>query len=471
MRITFHGAARSVTGSRHLIEAAGSKILLDCGLFQGHRAEADAGNRSFGFDPGDLDVMVLSHAHIDHSGNIPNLVKQGFEGLVVSTFATRDLAAIMLPDSAHIQKQDADYLNRRNERRGEPPVEPLYDISDVTEALEHFVSIPYNRPYPLIEGVTMRFLEAGHILGSAQVELTITEGHATTTLLFSGDLGRFDRPILRDPDLRSRPDVLLMESTYGDRRHEPGESAEERLRDVITRVAGRGGKLIVPAFSVGRTQALLFHLQRLFSSGGIPEIPVFVDSPLSFDATEVYRLHPECFDEETRLLLEGPETPFRFHNLRFTQSVSDSMELNETPGPAVIISASGMCEAGRILHHLKNNVGDERNMILIVGFMAEHTLGRALAEGRREVRIFGEAYERRAEVASIDGFSAHADADELESYARKTGSGARRVILVHGEEQQCEALARRLRAAGFAVVDVPAQGDTIEIAPRGPGGT
>ena len=465
MRITFHGAARAVTGSQHIVETGGRRILLECGLFQGHRADAEALNRSFPFDPGSVDFTILSHAHIDHSGNIPNLVKQGFGGIVLSTFATRDLAAIMLPDSAHIQKQDAEYVSRKRKKKGLPPVEPLYDVSDVTDALEHFVSIPYRRPYRIADGLSLRFLEAGHILGSAQIELTSEEGPGgeAKTLLFSGDLGRFGRPILRDPDLSSRPDLLVMESTYGNRKHEAEDEAEARLRDVIARTAARGGKVIVPAFSVGRTQEVLYHLHSLFEKEALPDIPVCVDSPLSFDATEVYRLHPECFDTRARELLEGSETPFRFHNLRFTQSVSDSKALNAVEEPMIIISASGMCEAGRILHHLKNSIEDERNTVLVVGFMAENTLGRMLADRKPEVKIFGDSYTRRAEISIINGFSAHADSEGLMRYAGEVGVDSDRIVLVHGEKEQCDVLAGRIESEIGPAVAIPEKGETIEI--------
>ena len=465
LRITFHGAAGSVTGSQHLLEIDDTRILLECGLFQGHRQDAEALNRSFEYEPGSIHTVILSHAHIDHSGNIPNLVRKGFDGLVLSTFASRDLAAIMLPDSAHIQKQDTEYLNRKRARKGLPPLEPLYDIADVTAALEHFVSIPYNRPYEVTEGVELRFLEAGHILGSAQVELVLSPSDGgRLTLLFSGDLGRFGRPILRDPDLRSRPDVLLMESTYGGRRHEAETEAEQKLGDVVRRTAARGGKVIIPAFSVGRTQEVLYHLHGLLSNAEIPDIPVVVDSPLSFDATEVYRLHPECFDADSRRALEDGETPFRFHNLRFTQSVSDSKALNAMKEPMIIISASGMCEAGRILHHLRNNVEDERNTVLIVGFMAENTLGRALAERSPEISIFGEKHIRRAEVSIINGFSAHADSEGLMRYASTVASPSTRVVLVHGERDQASALAGRMESSlGIAEVTIPDIGDVFEL--------
>lgn len=445
MEITFYGAAESVTGSQHLLDISGKKILLDCGMFQGHRKESEDLNRQFAFSPENIDTVILSHAHIDHSGNIPALVKKGFGGLIISTFATRDLAAIMLPDSAHIQAHDAEYLNKKRRKNNLPPVEPLYDINDVTEALERFVSIPYSRPYRLADDLTLRFLDAGHILGSAQIELTIRQGSTEKILLFSGDLGRYKIPILKDPFISGSPNLLIMESTYGNRLHGSEDSAEARLREVVLKAVERKSRVIIPSFSVGRTQSLLYHLHKLFRSEQLPDIQVFVDSPLSFDATEVYKLHPECYDKETRKLLGGPDNPFRFENLHFVQGVRESKELNKIDYPAIIISASGMCEAGRIRHHLKNSIEDERNIILIVGFMAENTLGRALADRLKEVKIFGNTYSRKAEVSIINGFSAHADADGLFNYASSfTEKELERIVLVHGERDQSEPLAQRL---------------------------
>ncbi|MFO7949072.1 MAG: MBL fold metallo-hydrolase [Candidatus Fermentibacteraceae bacterium] len=463
MKATFHGAARMVTGSQHLLEVGGRKILLDCGLFQGHRQESERLNREHPYDPSDVDVIILSHAHIDHSGNLPTAVRHGFDGIILSTFATRDLAAIMLPDSAHIQHDDTEYLNRKRARKDLPPLEPLYGMDEVMATLDCFVSIPYGKSYRVFDNVTLRFLDAGHILGSSQVELTVREDGRKKVLLFSGDLGRPGRPILRDPDFGSRPDLLIMESTYGNRLHGPVEEAEEKFARVLNDTHQRGGKVIIPSFSVGRTQEVLYYLHELDLAGRIPKMPVYVDSPLSFNATEVYQLHPECFDRRMREIVQSRQTPFQSDNVHFTQSVAESKALNADRTPMVIISASGMCEVGRILHHLKNNIGDEANTVLIVGFMAEHTLGRRLVEGEETVRIFGEEYARRAPVEVIDGFSAHADAEGLMRYAATVGEKAGKVVLVHGEEEGIEALGSRIRSELGREVIIPHLGDTVDL--------
>jgi metallo-beta-lactamase family protein len=463
LRLTFYGAAQAVTGSKHLLETGGRRILLDCGLHQGHREESEQLNREMPFDPGELDAIILSHAHIDHSGNLPGAVKNGFRGMITSTFATRDLAAIMLPDSAHIQQYDIDYLNRKREKDGLAPLEPLYDAEDVTETLKHFMSIPYNRDFSLFPGVSLRFLEAGHILGSAQVELTVREKGKSRVLLFSGDLGRPGRPILKDPDMSSNADILIMESTYGGRNHEQQEEALKRFSRIIRKTFDLGGKLIIPSFSVGRTQEVLYYVHELVARGDMPPMKVYVDSPLSFDATEVYKIHQECFDSRMRDYLYSNMSPFQFEGLHFTQGVEDSKALNYDSSPMVIISASGMCENGRILHHLKNNIESDRNTVLVVGFMAEHTLGRRLVDGEKRVRIFGEEYQVNAGVEVINGFSAHADSDALVEYAVKTGSDAERIFLVHGEPDQCGILAGKIKENTGIEPVIPSLGDAFDI--------
>lgn len=463
MRVTFYGAARSVTGSSHLLEVAGKKILLDSGLYQGHRVESEKLNREFPFNPAELDAVILSHAHIDHSGNLPGIVKKGFNGMVISTFATRDLAAIMLPDSAHIQKYDIQYLNRKRERDGLPPLEPLYDIEDVTKTLEQFMSIPYNRPFEIFKNISLRFIEAGHILGSAQIELTIRENGRSRLFLFSGDLGRPGRPILRDPDMTAHADILIMESTYGGRNHEEQEEALVRFRDIIRRSYKVGGKVIIPSFSVGRTQEVLFYIHELVARNEMPDIPVFVDSPLSFDATEIYKIHQECFDSRMRDYLHSRQSPFQFEGLHFIQGVGESKALNVDSSPMVIISASGMCENGRILHHLKNNIGDEKNTVLVVGFMAENTLGRRLVDGHENVKIFGQKYPVQARVEVINGFSAHADSDALVDYAENVGRNASDIFLVHGEVDQMEILSELIISRTGIQPHMPSRGDSFDL--------
>jgi metallo-beta-lactamase family protein len=463
MRITFHGAAKAVTGSQHLIEVLGRRILLDCGMHQGHRTDSDRMNRELTYDPASLDAIILSHAHIDHSGNLPTAVRHGFNGMIVSTFATRDLAAIMLPDSAHIQQADMEYINRKRAKQDLAPLEPLYDIDDVAETIRRFMSIPYDRPFPLFDGISLRFREAGHILGSSQVELALTEGGTTRTLLFSGDLGRPGRPILRDPDMGGKADILLMEATYGGKNHDAQDASLARFGEIITATAGRGGKVIIPSFSVGRTQEILFYIRELLERRMMPRIPVYVDSPLSFDATGVYKIHQECFDPQMLELMREQKSPFSFEGLHFVQGVGESKALNSDPRPMIIISASGMCESGRVLHHIKNNIGNPAATFLIVGFMAVHTLGRQLVERRKTVSIFGEQYELAANVEIVNGFSAHAGSDELLDYAVKVGGGAKEIFLVHGEEDQCLALASRISLATGVNPRIPALGESFEI--------
>ncbi len=462
------GAVRTVTGSQHLVEANGDKVLLDCGLYQGRRAETRAKNETFPFDPREVTTLVLSHAHIDHCGNIPNLVKQGFQGDIVCTSATKDLAEIMLEDSAGIQEKDAEFLNKKAAKKGgrAEPVQPLYTVEDARRAFARFRGVPYHHEVEVARGVRVEFRDAGHILGSASVGLTIDGGGGggrARRLTFTGDVGRAGMPIIRDPEPLAEADLAITESTYGDRVHAPIEDQEAKLRDVIKRTADRGGKAIVPAFSVGRTQNLVYFLHRLFVAGGLPALPIYVDSPLSSKATMVYRAHGECYDDETRrAFLEGGRDPFGFSRLTYVTDVEDSKALNDKPGPCVIIASSGMCEAGRILHHLKNNVGDPRNTVLIVGFQAEHTLGRRLVERAPIVKIFGEEYALKAEVVTMNGLSAHADRNGLLAMFRGLRERPRAALIVHGEVPQAEAFAGHLRGAGLEGI-VPEVGQKFDI--------
>ena len=461
LTVTFWGAARTVTGSMHLVEAAGRRILLDCGLFQGRRAEARKRNTEFPFHAKDIDAVVLSHAHVDHCGNLPNLVKQGFRGPIYCTPATHDLTALMLADSAKIQEEDAAYLNRKRPH-GEDPIEPLYTRRDAHRTVTACQTVPYDRPADLFRGIQLRLVDAGHLLGSAMVSLTVEAGKELR-LTFTGDLGRHGTPILRDPAPVPPADLLISESTYGGRTHEPANLLAESLGEVVRRVAGRGGKLLVPAFSVGRTQTVVYFLHRLMNEGRLPALPIFVDSPLASGATEVFRLHPECFDEETALLLEDDPDVFGEKRIHYVRTVEESKRLNDLRDPCVIIASSGMCEAGRILHHLKHNIEDERNAVLIVGYQAPETLGKRLVEGRPEVRLLDRIYKLRAEVVVMNGFSSHADRQDFLDYLGPLAGQTRKVRLVHGEPVQSEALAETLRSHGFSDVAVPDRGESASL--------
>jgi metallo-beta-lactamase family protein len=465
MKLTFCGAAGTTTGSQHLLEVNGRRILLDCGLYQGRRSDAHERNQHFRFKPSEVDCVVLSHAHIDHSGNLPNLVRQGFAGNIYTTFATRDLCSIMLVDSAKIQASDCDYLNRKRKRSGESPIEPLYSQQDAERCLRQFVNIGYGRPIPVTDGVTVTFVDAGHILGSAQVVLDIHEFESDRScrLLFSGDVGRCGNALLRDPEAVEGVDYLIMESTYGGREHEQDTFADEHIGAILRGALERKGKVIIPSFAVERTQQLLFVLHKLRESGKIKQVPIYVDSPLAVNATEIFRLHPECFNEEVYGALFEKQNPFGFDGLTLIRNVSGSKALNESDQSCIIISASGMCESGRILHHLKNNIGDPDNTILFVGYCAEQTLGWKIREGWQEVKIFGQPHQVRATVEIMDGFSGHADHSELLEYFSAMGGRREKVFLVHGERSRSEQLQRAL-ADSFSAseVIVPALGDSIE---------
>ena len=459
-RITFYGAAGQVTGSMHLLEAAGARILLDAGLFQGRRSETRSLNANLPVDPRRIDAVILSHAHIDHSGRLPLLVNRGFHGPIFATPATRDLMAVMLPDAAHIQQKDAEYLQRHS--KGGPESEPLYEMADAFAVQDLTVGLPYRRAHHLRKFLTFEFTDAGHILGSASIDLRVTEA-GTHRLVFSGDIGRRDLPIIRDPDPPAGPvDTLIIESTYADRVHESISQSETRLGELVKRVAARGGKILIPAFAIGRIQELVYSLHRLHRDGQIPEIPVYIDSPLAVDATDVFRLHPDLFDRGEDLLLRSARL-FDFPLVRYIRSVEDSKRLNQMPGPAIIIAASGMVEAGRILHHIVNHVGDHRTMVLFVGFQADHTLGRRIQEGARMIKVLGEEVAVQAEVETLAGYSAHADRDELRAWVRRLGGPIRRAFVVHGEPAAAQAMAKILREEGIRQVDIPRQGEGFDL--------
>lgn len=464
MKIHFYGAARTVTGSMHLLEVNGKRILLECGLYQGHRAEAYRRNRELPFDARHVDAMVLSHAHIDHSGNIPNLVRSGFQGPIYATHATRDLCSSMLRDCAHIMESDAAYLNRKQGLRGDDAIQPIYTQQDATRSLSHFVSVGYERRLPISPGVGLTFYDAGHILGAAFVALDVQEDGRAYRLMFTGDVGRVDLPILRDPQVVPGVDYLITESTYGGRQHDTPQNAEAKLMRVINETVERGGKVIIPAFAVGRTQEIVYGLHRLTNSSAIPDVPIFVDSPLAIDVTEIFRLHPDCYDRETRDFMQEVRDPFGFGRLHYTRWVEESKQLNSLEGPAVIISASGMCEAGRILHHLKNNIESPRNTILFVGFQAEHTLGRRILDGAEEVPILGGRYRVQAHIESIDGYSAHADEKELLGYMRRLEPrNIQKAFAVHGDLEACQAVASGLDGLGVRSTRIPEEGQAFDI--------
>lgn len=457
--VRFLGAAQQVTGSMHLVETSAGKILIDCGQYQGRRDESRQRNSKLPDEAIGADAVILTHAHIDHSGSLPTLVKSGFRGRIYGTPATRDLCAYMLRDAARIQMQDAEYLNRKfGDDPDWKPIRPIYDENDAIAALGRFVGIPYDQSFAPLPGLQATLVEAGHILGSSQVHLDVPDGTNTRRLVFSGDLGRKDLPILRDPAPIDRADYVFMESTYGDRVHAPIEAMEDQLAQVIGETIAKKGKVIIPAFAVGRTQEIVYSLHKLFLAGRIPDLPVFVDSPLAVNVTSVFKAHPECYDDETRAFVEQNGPAFTFSTLRYIEDKQESMKLNGLREPAIIIASSGMCEAGRILHHLKNNVSDERNTILIVGFMAQHTLGRRLVERRPKVKILGVERDLYARVVVMNGFSAHADKNNLEEYARGA-VGARRVFLIHGEPEQQAPLLELLRHDGIAA-DNPKLGDS-----------
>jgi len=446
MKISFHGAARSVTGSRHLVEAGQTRVLLDCGMFQGRRDEARERNRHLGFDPKSIDRVCLSHAHIDHSGALPVLAKEGFRGAVHMTNATADLTEILLADSARIQENDCRYVNKIERRRGRQCINPIYSRDDAQKIARQFQGAGYEQAVSLSANLTARFYDAGHIIGSSAIYLKHRHRGNSTSLLFSGDLGRANMPILRDPHAPPPCDVLIIESTYGDRLHDDEQDLrKEMAKKLVQHAIQHKSKIIVPAFSVGRTQDIIMRIKELVKNGEVDPIPIFIDSPLALKATKVFRQHPECYDEETYRTFTSKGDIFASKYITFVSTAKDSKLLNRRKGPCVIISASGMCEGGRVIHHLKHTIEDEANVIVLVGFQAEHTLGRKLIEEWDTVPIFGVPTKRRAQVVRLNGFSAHADRNDLLAYVRAITPHPKKVFVVHGEERQSFAFAMTLR--------------------------
>ncbi len=464
MKLEFWGAAQTVTGSMHLVRANGSTILLDCGLFQGKRSEAYDRNKQLPFDPAAIDVCVLSHAHIDHSGNLPTLVKNGFQGRIFCTSATRDLCSTMLSDSANIQTSDVEYVNKHRQRDGLPPFKPLYTLTDVLATLRHFVSLEYGNGMDIAPGVRLVFHDAGHILGSSIVELLIKERRAQKRLVFTGDVGRRGLPILRDPQFVENANALIIEGTYGGRFHGEFQESHAKLADLVNQAYTRGGVVLIPAFAVGRTQELVYNLHQSFEAGDLHPVSIYVDSPLATNVTEIFRLHPECYDEEITDFMYSTDhhDPFGFERLRYTRNVEESKQLNGLTEAAVIVSASGMCEAGRIQHHLKNRLEDPNTTILFVGYQAENTLGRKLLDGERHVRVFGEEHAVRARIERLEGYSAHADHNGLVEYARRTGRPGH-TFIVHADPQAAQALREGLRGIGLSNIAIPKRGNVFEV--------
>ncbi len=468
MKMTFYGAAGTVTGSKHLLEVNGMRILLDCGLYQGRRADTYNENQKLPFDAASIDLVILSHAHIDHSGNIPNLVKSGFRGDILCTPATRDLCTAMLLDSGNIQERDAEFVNKQHRKRNKPPVEPIYTRQDAMDSLQYFVSQGYQRRRKIAPNIELTFKDAGHMLGSAITILNITDTDINRdyTFVFSGDLGQNDLPIIRNPEVIEGADVLIMESTYGDRLHQTLIDGEKHLERVINQTYKRGGSVIMPAFAVGRTQQIVYALHRLADRGDIPKIPIYVDSPLAVDTTAVFKLHPECFDDEIRSFMLEPDNknPFGFDNLTYIQTLAESKQLNFERQPCIIISASGMAEFGRVLHHLKNRIEDERTTVLITGWQAPDTLGRRLVENDATVKIFGEEYQRRAQVEVLNGFSGHADQDGLLNWVGAMKQRPKQTFLVHGESPAPDVLKTKLeQKLQLKNVVIPQKGQTFEV--------
>jgi metallo-beta-lactamase family protein len=466
MKLQFLGAAREVTGSKHLITTeAGKKLLLDCGIYQGKGLETDSMNRNLGFEPAEIDHIILSHAHIDHSGLIPYMYRLGFRGSVVCTNATRDLCSIMLPDSGHIQENDTYYFNKKRARQGLPPVQPIYTLDDARKCLGLFIGVPYDRKFKIDENIKVKFTNTGHMLGSGVVNLEIMDKGEVKRVAYTGDIGRPENRILRSPDAFPQCDYLITESTYGDRLHPARQDAEaELLRVVKETCAEKGGKLIIPSFAIGRTQELVHTLNNFFNDGLLPRIKIYVDSPLAVNATDIFRLHPECFNDDVHEVMETDPDPFGFSSLHYIKSAEESKRLNTLKEPCVIISASGMMEAGRIKHHLANNISNPRNTILAVGYCGPRTLGARILRGDSEISIFGVLHAVKAKIERIEAFSGHADYKEMIDFLNcQVKDKVKRTFLVHGDFESANAYKGHLLDDGYKNVEVPELGQEFEI--------
>ncbi len=463
MKLSFHGAAQTVTGSMHLVEVNGSRLLLDCGLFQGRRKESILRNRTFPFDVTKIDAVILSHAHIDHSGNLPNLVKQGFNGPIFATHATANLTDLMVRDSGHIQEKQAESTSYHNAKRGEPAVDPLYTEKDAERVKPLLKSYNYEEPFEAAKGVAVTFYDAGHILGSASISLRLEEKQQKKHLWFSGDIGRRGMPILRDPVLPEEADMLLMESTYGDKPHNDPEKAYVEMRAIILRTLKRNGKVIIPSFAVGRTQELVYNLHRMSEDGDLPHVPIYVDSPLAVNASKVFRAHPECYDAEMNKLVQTGHPALDFKYLRYVETLDESKALNTRTDPMIIISASGMAETGRVVYHIRWAIENKNNTIMIVSWQSPETMGRRLADREKTIKIFGDTYHCRAEIATVGGLSAHAGQDLLVEYASRVKKSAKSIFLVHGEEKGALPLMKKLEENYVKHVHYPAMHTSVEL--------
>jgi metallo-beta-lactamase family protein len=448
-----YGANREVTGSNHLLDVDGTRILIDCGMFQGKRVIAEQKNREFLYDPTTIDTVVLTHGHCDHSCRLPYLAANGFKGNIYATPATRDIAGLIMSDTAHIQEKDAEWMRKKKIYGDKEPFQPLFGIKDVIKVLEQFITLNYHREFTVADSIKCTFFNAGHILGSAMPLFDIGGGR---TIGFTGDLGRKGTPIIHDPEQLPSVDYLVCEATYGNRLHDPIEDACRQLCEVIRETVERGGKVIIPAFAVERTQDLIYYLHQLVNAKKLPKVEIYVDSPMAFNATSIFRVHQECFDESVREeFLIQDKNPFGFETLHYITNVSESKQLNEKKEPMIIISSSGMCEAGRILHHLKNNIEDPKNTVVIVGFMAEDTLGRKIVERQPEVKIFGQMYKLRARVKILNTFSAHADSNDIKEFVGKMDlKKLKKVFLVHGEDEELVKMKEHLLGIGVKAVEI-----------------